>query len=269
MISHHNIALTLLLVACSAAPAPEPPVLVAEVVDLAVRLPSREMQIAHSVTWMNQWIDAQPDALRFDAAIGTAAIAKAHPTAETQALFERVLGLVDQDGGHPMRRLFEPEDRVPPELSTPWLAPAEGRVNVNRVIIEAIYCDKVGFRQQTIDYICGPMRDDGSYHTAHGLWGLVLANERGCVERSPCWQVLGDELVALAKQAEVKEVPQVDLLAEQVLMLQLSGQPSAALSAQLRVHQREDGGWGVSTDEKPYYGFHATFLAAWVLALED
>ena len=57
-------------------------------------------------------------------------------------------------------------------------------MNVNRVIAEALHCDVYGLRRETLTYVSGLMRDDGGYHTAHGVWALLEAGARGCVEPS-------------------------------------------------------------------------------------
>jgi hypothetical protein len=208
--------------------------------------------------------------LNFDAAIGTAALNALRP--QTSSLHQAVLARVDEDGGHPLRALFEADYVLPAGKSTAWTPPTEKRVSPNRVLVEATHCAAHGLRPEALAYVCGPMRDEGGYHTAHGLWALVIAADRGCIPvGSGCWSALQGELTAAQPAALAPDSPTlvVDLFAERALMLGLSGQaPEASWLEALRAAQRPDGAWGVAAEgDNPYWRFHATMTAAWALAL--
>ncbi len=221
------------------------------------------------------WLAAFPtDQLRFDAAIGLAAI-RAHVESEAlRTVYARAREVADRDHDNPMRRAYDETVRVAKTVSAAWPVPTPGdkRVNVNRVIVEALHCRENGLRPETLAYITGPMRDDGGYHTTHAMWALAIARDRGCLpDFAKRAAPLVAELRAHQPAAPDRTVPAIDLFAERLLMLELAGEHGADIDAwrqRLIETQTEDGGFGVSAEgEPPYFRCHATLAATWALAV--
>ena len=219
------------------------------------------------------WSVLQQKRRRFDALLGAAAIRDRYPSQAAKQLFENLSKRVDRDAGHPQRRYFDANFRLPKEISHAWTPPQSGRVNPNRVVTEALHCQDHGLRQATIHYICGPMRDAGSYHTAHALWALVLAQRSGCIQaEATCFSELQQELLeAQPNELKVKHTLDIDLYAERMLMLLNAGNSKANYQAwanNLMKLQQGDGSYGVHSEEEQLaYRYHATMITTWALAL--
>ncbi len=230
-----------------------------------------------SVRRASSWLAAFPEAdLRFDAAIGLHYIRRVVDSATLREAWHKAKVVADRDDDHPMHRFWDPKHPARRERVHGWQAPKPGdsRANVNRVVVEALYCDVHGLRNETLEYLCGPMRDGGGYHTTHALWALLIARDRGCVEED----VFLD--TTLAMQQELldaqphrlvpKKTLDIDLYAERTLMLALSGyggDRADSFVQELIRCQSGDGGWGVvAENEPPYYRYHATMTSAWALS---
>jgi len=232
-----------------------------------------EMAVVRAAEWMAVYAEDQP--LNFDAVIVLALLRQRLDAPSLDVAFARANARLDRDHGHPLRRFFEPQFRLPPQLSRAWEPPsgAAARVNPDRVVTEALHCADNGWRLGTTAYVCGPMRDDGGYYTAHGLWALTLARAAGCVAPAEVDSCISDLRLELARAQPVLFVPwgtlDIDLFAERAVMLLVSGglPPSARDGpAQLLGLQNPDGSWGVAAEgEPPYLRFHATMMASWAL----
>lgn len=221
------------------------------------------------------WLAAFPeDELRFDAAIVLAAIRQHVDSEALRAAYARAREHADRDHDNPMRRAFDETVRVPKAVSAGWPVPAPGepRVNVNRVVVEALHCRDNGLRPETLAYITGPMRDSGGYHTTHAMWALTIARDRGCLsDFGKRAAPLVAELREHQPAAPGNAVLAIDLFAERLLMLELAGERGADITAwrkRLIAAQAEDGGFGVpAAGEAPYFRYHATLAATWALAI--
>lgn len=226
------------------------------------------------------WMSAFPQkALRFDAAIGLHHILQRYQTPSLKKAYNRALQQANRDDDNPMRRFWLSTFVSPSKVLQGWSAPGQGesRVNVNRVVSEALHCRRHAVRQQTLDYIVGPMRDLGGYHTTHGLWALVLARQRGCLE-AKTFRKLATPLVEEIYRHQPAQGPErtteaVDIFAERFLMVVLAGaeepqllrqKPLGRWAEHLLGIQQEDGRWGYDGGVS-YRDFHATLLASWAL----
>jgi hypothetical protein len=101
-----------------------------------------------------------------------------------------------------------------------------------------------------------------------------MAYRNGCIadaDYQPCAAELQQEM--LAHQPALlapKETLDIDLFAERLLMMVLTGYPGAIVNdwaEQLLQAQRADGSWAMPSDEEPrYYAYHATYATSWALA---
>jgi len=233
--------------------------------------------IAPALERAGAWLAAFPETeLRFDAAIGLHGILEHTDSPALQRAYERARRVADSDPDHLLHRLWNAAFTAPPEVTLGWPVPRAGepRVNVNRVVIEALHCAANGLRRETLDYLAGPMRDGGGYHTTHALWALVIARENGCLA-SGVYAGIAADLGAELRSAqpapfEPTDTLAVDLYAERLLVLVLSGDASAEAgewARRLLELQDADGSWGVAALGEPVtYRYHATMMAAWGLA---
>ncbi|HSD89511.1 MAG TPA: hypothetical protein VLB44_18400 [Kofleriaceae bacterium] len=221
------------------------------------------------------WLAAFPaDHLRFDAAIGLAAIRARTDSDALRAASARAREVSDRDTDNPLRRGYDDAARVAPAVSAGWPLPKPGepRANVNRVVAEAMHCKENGIRRETLAYIAGPMRDEGGYQTTHALWALAIARDHGCLtdfaERA---RPLIAELREHQTAPPATSVSAIDLYAERLLMIELAGEQGADIEAwrrRLIELQAEDGGFGeLAPDQDSYLRYHATLVAAWALAV--
>jgi hypothetical protein len=231
--------------------------------------------VDRAIARASAWLAAFPgDQLRYDAAIGTAAIRRHADGEAIRRADATARAVADRDADNPMRRMIDPAYRAPATSTAAWEVPAPGgeRVNVNRVVVEALHCADNGLREQTIAYATGPMRDDGGFHTTHAVWALAIARDAGCLDGArfeALVRPLLDELRAAQPAAPGAAVRDVDLFAERVLMLRLAGDRDAAIDGWARAlaaAQTSDGGFGTPADgENPYFRYHATLAATWAL----
>ena len=220
--------------------------------------------------YLNDWM--QGDRPHFDAAIGVSAVNDLLTSPSWRAAELRALEYVASDANNLMRVLFDDDfEREPDRLSNGWAIPAGGKVPVDFVLIEAAHCADLPWREATSAYVCGPMRDQGGYETAHGLWAFTIAADRDCPVSGACVAELARELAA-AQPASLSDPStlDVDLFAERMLMV-ARAEPALddlrVWGPELMRHQRDDGGfYAPAADEKPYYAFHATMAASWALA---
>ena len=241
-----------------------------------------EARAAAAIEAAAVWMAAFPEAsLRFDAALmltqARAALA-AHPGPARGALdapLAPALRKADRDADHPHRRLWVQEMPMTRDGVQSWTAPLAGqaRVNPNKPISEALFCDRFPIRAQTLDYIRGPMRDEGGFHTTHAAFALALLKARGCVEEAvfePLAASLIDELArAQPPTLSPQDTRALDLYGERVLMRMLLGdrEVEAQIEALLDA-QSADGSWGVSEEgERAYWRYHATGIAVWALSV--
>lgn len=275
-----RIALLLLVVAAcrgsKPAPGGPPPA------DAPVRLDAREADatvaidplaaVDRAAVWMAGF---PPEQLRFDAAIGLSALVRKADSEPARRALAAARAVADRDTDSPLRRAYD--DTAPPPPAATWTAPGTGtggeQVNVNRVIAEALGCDAHPVRASTLAYIGGPMRDVGGYQTAHGLWALVIARDRGCLDAArfeTLARPLIDELRAAQPSAPPRAVGGTDLYAERLLMLVMAGEHDVTIDAwatALLHAQDDDGGFGqLAPGDADYFRFHATIAAAWALA---
>jgi hypothetical protein len=232
-----------------------------------------EVRIARGVAWMAAFPVEQ---LRFDAAIGLAAIRRRVDGDAVRAAEARARSVADRDLDNPLRRAFDDADRVEARAATGWAVPGAGeaRVNVNRVVGEALHCAEHGLRPTTLAYLAGPMRDGGGYHSTHAAWALAIARQRGCVDAatfSPLAAGLIEELRGAEPARPGPGALEVDLFAERLLMMAELGAPPATLTGwaqALGASQADDGGFGaLAAGEEPYHRYHATMMATWALAV--
>lgn len=223
------------------------------------------------------WLAAFPaDQLRFDAAIGLSQLVRNADSEPARRAYAAARALADRDTDSPLRRAFDDAARVEPGSTTAWTVPGPGepRANVNRVVAEALHCADAPVRDATLAYVTGPMRDGGGYHTAHGLWALTAARDRGCLAPARFAALaapLVDELRAAQPAAPDPAVLATDLYAERLLMLALAGSRDAAVDGWARAlirAQAADGSFGaLGPGDDPYFRFHATLAAAWALSV--
>jgi hypothetical protein len=259
------LLVTAALLGCSserrAAPPPPAP-------DAAPARPSARQVVERAAAWLAGFPE---DELRFDAAVGLAAIRRRIDSDALRAADARARAAADRDPDNPLRRAFDPGYRTAAASVAGWEAPGPGaeRANPNRVVAEALHCDEHGLRPETLAYATGAMRDKGGYHTTHALWALVIARDRGCIDAAAL-RPLVDELRAAQPAAPEPAVLAVDLYAERLLMLLLAGEHDAETEAWARAladAQAPDGGFGEpGPDDPPYFRYHATMMAAWALA---
>ena len=233
---------------------------------------------AHSLERAAEWMAAFPAGeLRFDAAIALSAIHSHGTTAKLDEALAHARVVADADTDNPLRRAFDPAFSLPAEKTSRWEVPAKGapRVNVNRVVAEALHCAQNGLRPETLAYLEGPMRDGGGYQTTHALWALTLARDAGCLKLDEFNRRAGPlvaELRAANPPAPGPAALDVDLFAERTLMIELAGarddQVTRSVQA-LIAAQNADGSFGASADggaEPAYFRFHATMTATWAIA---
>ena len=264
------------LLACSGiSPSPqvtsEPELTVAESPSLDVAgVGPTSVEVNGALTRAAAWASSYQGDTRFDAVMMAWAIADVSEHPGWRDLDVRLRGeLTDTDHEH--TKLWMPDYQLPIEHVHRWTTPTDGsRINPNRVLTEALFCQDHGWRAQTTEYVCGAMRDDGRYHTTHGLWALVLANRRGCVDRA-CADSLVEELEShqpddLAPATTLD----VDLYAERLLTVTLAEPDKAVISAWAKTligAQNGDGSWGMNTPaDTSYPKYHATSASAWALA---
>jgi hypothetical protein len=239
--------------------------------------PTRLNAIQHALLRAGDWLASFPaEELRFDAAVGLWHIRQRIYSGPVRSAWRRARKVADRDHDNPLRRIWDESAAASQDVTTGWTAPAceGGRVDADRVVIEALYCSENGWRAATSRYIAGPMRDGGGRHTARALWAIYLAQSNGCLPE-------GEYLrVAAALQQELRDhqaidlhptsTRDVDLYAERLLMLVLTGNDDAPLPEwidRLLALQNTDGSWGTPEEgEDPYLRYHATMVAAWALA---
>jgi len=213
------------------------------------------------------------DQLRFDAAIGTTAAWQLLPLPDLDCARQQALQVAGKDHDNPLRRFFDPAVHIRRAAVQGWQAPARGRINTNRPVSEALWCDRYPLRSQTLAYITGPMRDRGGFHSTHALWSLVIARQRGCLEHRRFLQLSTDlrrELRrAQAGERAISSTRQIDLFAERALFLALAGEEKdlSTWLGQLLSLQNPDGSFGIRQHGQPHYPeYHATMISSWLLA---
>lgn len=230
-----------------------------------------EQAIRGASTWMVDWLAEQRP--RFDAIVGAAEAASCSEEPALKRVIEAARPHLASDSNHAMWRFVDPAFPDPGPKLQGWTAEAGSpRVNVDYVVIEALYCRSRPWRAQTTAYACGPMRDRGGYHTTHALWALATLVHRGCPlddELVRCRDALIAELVEAQPAAlRPSETLDIDLYAERLLTVELAGgsPETDAWAAALLEAQRPDGSWQVPAEEHAYFAFHATLASAWALA---
>ncbi len=260
--------------ACRPTPAPPSPAAPLTEAEAARPDPPRDPALERGLNRAVQWMAAfPPDQLRFDAAIGLHALARLHPSPDLQRLSARALDRANRDSDNPLRRFWDPDQRIARATAHDWTwREGERRVNTNRVLIEALHCKEHGWREQTESYSTGPMRDQGGYQSTHALWALLIATSNGCREAygpTPIRDLVA-ELATAQRAAEVPSTAsEFDLYAERTLFCRMAGTPTVTTGPwlrRLRELQNEDGSWGLADPDNPYMHFHATMVASWAVA---
>ena len=257
---------------CSSAPEtpPEPAVALADPVEAPAPPPVSTADVQGALARSAAWSRAYPERLAFDAHIGSWAIATLSNHPDWVAL-DRERRAVQPDKDHEHIRLWESEARLDRAYIHRWTPPVDGtRVNPNRVVTEALYCPEHGVRPQTLAYLCGPMRDEGGYHSTHALWALVLASEAGCAVQPDCSDALVTEMAANQPSPfSPATTLDIDLYGERLLMSCLAtecGPEHDPWVATLLSLQAEDGSWSVPGTGEPRFTYHATMIASWALS---
>ncbi|RME25332.1 MAG: hypothetical protein D6806_08040 [Deltaproteobacteria bacterium] len=218
------------------------------------------------------FIASQQGLLRYEAAV---AIRLAYASSGVEQL-EKLLPLADRiaasDPDNPQRRFFSSEFEADRRSIQGWVPPERGRMNTNRPIIEALWCDRYPMRRDTLLYIGGNMRDGGSYGSTHALWALILARQKGCIDEQTFRRLSGpivDELVSAQPRLCPAGATGLDIYAERALFLALAGykkQHHHWLN-QILKRQSADGGFGLPQGKNQYYvRIHATLVATWYMA---
>ena len=224
--------------------------------------------VDRAAAWMAKF---PTEELRFDAAIVLSEVLKLSDSAALREEYARARRVADEDDDNPSRHFFDPDAGVKKETLTRWKA-TDPKVNTNRPVDEALWCDVHGLRPQTLAYASGPMRDGGGYRSTHALWVLVLARERGCLDVKAFEKASGPVRAELreAQPEEPDTKPlDIDLYAERLLMLLLAGERDATLERwgqRLTRRQNDDGSFGPRSAVR-YEQYHATMMSAWALAL--
>lgn len=235
---------------------------------LALVIAASPAPVERAGRWMAQF---PVDELRFDAAVGLSQVLKLTDSPELRAAYARARQVADRDTDHPHRRFFDAEARVTKAQVTKWSA-TDAKVNVNRPVDEALWCDVHGLRPQTVTYASTAMRDGGGYRSTHALWVLLLARERGCLDEkafAKASAAVRAELRKAQPEQPGEQALDVDLYAERLLFLLLAGERDATLEAwgeRLARRQNADGSFGAPGDFA-YARYHATLAATWALAL--
>ncbi len=231
--------------------------------------PTREA-LERAAAWMAHFPEGQ---LRFDAAIGLTQLRHRFSSPGLDEALARARRVAEADADNPLRRLFQPDFTAPVEATSRWAVPKPGqpRVNVNRVLAEAVHCRLNGLREPMLDYLSGAMRDGGGYQTTHAVWALTLARDEGCLPADDFDRRAAPLLAELRQAQPARPGPsaqEVDLYGERVLMLELAHARSPDVARgldALRAAQAPDGAFGAP--EPGYLRYHATFVASWALAL--
>lgn len=214
--------------------------------------------------------DFPREQLRFDAAIGTSAAWRLVPLPALDCARRRACQVADRDQDNPLRRFFDPEVHVRRKAVRGWQVPEQGRINTNRPVGEALWCDRYPLRPQTLKYIVEAMPDGGGFHSTHALWALIIARNRGCLTEKR-FQELSTSLRRELRHAQAREFAEgstreIDLFAERALFLALAGETRGIASwiGRLLVHQNPDGSFGKG--KHSYHRYHATMTSNWLLA---
>jgi len=196
---------------------------------------------------------------------------------DLQACFARLRGAALQDRDHPLTGLIAPE--LAGKLDVGHLQrrriprPGQGRINPNVVVFRAAHCRRAGFPDAWLAYVTGPMRDEGEYHSAHALWTLQLLRERGCQAdralRQGIASLQSELLRAQRRTTTLSTTRAIDLYAERLLFVRLSGAPRSVLLPfvpRLLAAQRADGAFAAPGERRPHWLQHATTVAIWALS---
>jgi hypothetical protein len=222
-----------------------------------------------------KWMAAFPvEELRYDAAVGLSQVLKVVDSPELRDAYARARTLADRDTDHPQRRFLEPDAGVVAKRAVHSWSATDAKVNLNRPIDEALWCDVHGLRAQSLAYASGPMRDAGGYRSTHALWALVIARDRRCLDEKAFTKTSAAVRAELRRTQPPEPGPstsELDLYGERLLFLLLAGERDAMLTAwgeKLAKRQNADGSFG-SPGERRYEQYHATLVATWALALLD
>lgn len=219
-----------------------------------------------------QWMAAFPvEELKFDAAVGLSQLLQLTDSPALRSAFARARSVSDRDADHPHRRFWDAGARTTKAAVSSW-SPSDPKVNMNRVLDEALWCDVHGLRPDTVKYASGAMRDGGGYRSTHALWALVIARDRGCLDAKAYEQASAAVRAELRKTQPAepgRSTADVDLYGERLLFLLVAGERDATLEGwmkKLLERQNADGSFG-PPGERRYQQYHATLVAAWALAL--
>lgn len=227
-------------------------------------------ELERSAKWMAEF---PPEQLRHDAAVGLSQVVKLTDSVQLRTAYARARAVAEKDTDHPNRRFFDAEaDGGITKAGVQSWSADDAKVNFNRPIGEALWCDVHGLRPQTVTFASGKMRDGGGYASTHALWALVIARDRGCLDAKAFEKATAALRAELRKAQPPEPGPgtlDVDLYAERLLFLLLAGERDATLEGwakKLSARQNADGSWG-SPGPRAYEQFHATMVATWALAL--
>jgi len=233
----------------------------------------RERAIDRAADWLAAFPASE---LRFDSAVMLHHVRRLVDSPALRTAWDTARARADRDVDHPLRRLWTPDLRTPASFTSGWAIPRRGeaRANTERLLIEAVHCDRNGFRRTALRYACTTMRDDGGFYTTHALWGLTLARARGCGDEEKIRRCITHLVLeirdAQPRRLQAPDTLAVDLFAERALVQCLADAARHDVQsdmAALLSMQRSDGSWGVpNPDEAPYFRYHATAITTWALA---
>lgn len=220
-----------------------------------------------------EWMVGYDREVRLDAAVGLSQIRRTVDSPNLERAWSKAAALANEAGDHPHRRFWLPEFRLPADQTSRWHIPVDGEdVDLERVVSEALHCKENGWRPETTAYACGSLRDAGGYRSTHALWALSIARDSSCVDDSAdaCIRQLEEEIAeAQPRIFQPQRTPDVDLYAERLLSLLLSGYDDAEVhgwARELIALQGADGSWAIGREEDAYHRYDATNTASWALA---
>ena len=172
--------------------------------------------------------------------------------------------LADQPEQAPLRRVLRRfADRDNPLRPDDWDAVTDPS---DRLLVCALYCDRVGFPRSFAEMLRKAARA-GGYYLPHVMLVWFWIRENGCECELPAGFM---DRVYGASAAIIDQDPTIvsDLRLEVAAFLHLVGQPgrvSDAFIERVLQSQNADGGWGQSRDAQGRSDWHSTTLGLLLL----